>query len=70
MWTANVLAALLFGALHLPFTATIVAITPALVARALLLNGLAGVIFGWLYWRRSLEAAMVAHATVHVALTL
>lgn len=27
---------------------------------------LGGVVFGWLYWRRSLETAMVAHATVHV----
>jgi hypothetical protein len=31
-----------------------------------LLNALGGVLFGWLFWRRSLEAAMVAHATTHV----
>jgi hypothetical protein len=24
--------------------------------------------FGWLFWRRSLEAAMIAHATSHVVL--
>ncbi len=70
MWTAVVLAALLFGALHLPATATLVALTPAIVARALVLNGIAGLIFGWLFWRRSLEAAMVAHATFHAVLTL
>lgn len=70
MWAAIVLAALLFGAGHLPFTATIVVLTPAIVARALLLNGVAGVIFGWLYWRHSLEAAMIAHATFHAALTV
>ena len=28
----------------------------------------AGVAFGWLFWRRSIEAARVAHATFHVAL--
>jgi len=40
--------------------------------RAIVLNGLVGVIAGWLYWRRGLESAMVAHfcadLVVHVAL--
>ncbi len=31
------------------------------VLRALTLNGLAGVAFGWWYWVRGLEAAIVAH---------
>lgn len=70
MWAAIVLAALLFAAGHLPFTATIVALTPTIIVRALLLNGIAGVIFGWLYWQHSLEAAMIAHASFHAALTI
>lgn len=36
-------------------------ITPAAVAEALLLNGIAGVTFGYLYWKRGLEAAIVTH---------
>jgi membrane protease YdiL (CAAX protease family) len=33
------------------------------VTRALLLNGIAGLAFGWLYWKRGLEMAMIAHFT-------
>lgn len=66
VWTAIVLAALLFGAGHLPALANMVALTPLIVVRTILLNALGGVVFGWLFWRRSLEAAMVAHASVHV----
>jgi membrane protease YdiL (CAAX protease family) len=68
MWAAIALSALLFGAGHLPALAAAVGLTPALVARTVLLNAVAGVAFGWLYWRRSLEAAMVAHAAFHVPL--
>lgn len=66
MWGAVVGAALLFGLGHLPATAASLGLTTATVARALLLNGLAGVIFGWLYWRRSLEAAIASHVTFHI----
>lgn len=67
-WTAIVLAALLFGIGHLPALAGIAPLTPLLVIRTVLLNALGGLVFGWLYWRRSLEVAMVSHATFHVAL--
>lgn len=69
LWAAIVLSALLFGLGHLPYAATLVALTPIFVARTILLNGLGGIIFGWLYARRSLEAAIVAHATFHIILT-
>jgi membrane protease YdiL (CAAX protease family) len=68
VWAAIVIAAVLFGLGHLPALAQSVELTPALVARTVLLNAVAGVLFGWLYWRRSLEAAMVAHASFHVPL--
>src|SRR2546426_886535 len=60
-WSAIVLAAVLFGLGHLPATAALLPLTPAVVARAGILNGIAGGVFGWLFWRRGLEAAMVAH---------
>jgi membrane protease YdiL (CAAX protease family) len=41
-------------------------LTPALVTRVIVLNTVAGLVFGWLFWRRGLEAAMVAHATAHL----
>lgn len=67
-WAAIVVAALLFGVGHLPAAATVTALTPAVIAVIVGLNTVAGVAFGWLYWRRSLEAAMVAHGAFHVAL--
>lgn len=33
-------------------------------------NAAGGVVFGRLFWRRSLEAAMLSHATVHVVLVV
>jgi Type II CAAX prenyl endopeptidase Rce1-like len=62
---AIVLAALVFGLLHLPATAAIVPLTPVVIIRALLLNGIAGIGFGWLFWQYSLEAAMLAHISFH-----
>ncbi|MBF2084149.1 CPBP family intramembrane glutamic endopeptidase [Thermoleptolyngbya sp. C42_A2020_037] len=62
---AIALAALVFGLLHLPATAAIVPLTPIVIIRALLLNGIAGIGFGWLFWQYSLEAAMLAHISVH-----
>jgi membrane protease YdiL (CAAX protease family) len=38
-------------------------ITPLVVAVALSLNGIAAVVFGVLYRKRGLEAAMIAHFT-------
>jgi membrane protease YdiL (CAAX protease family) len=70
MWVAIVVSALLFGLGHLPALAQSVDLTPALVARTVLLNAVAGFLFGWLYWRHSLEAAMVAHASFHVPLVV
>ncbi|MBD2461445.1 CPBP family intramembrane metalloprotease [Oscillatoria sp. FACHB-1407] len=64
-WGAIALTAVLFGLLHLPFTATIAPITTWVVIRAVLLNGIAGLAFGWLFWQYSLEAAMLAHISFH-----
>lgn len=69
VWTAMVLVALLFGAIHLPQAAAIGGSLPAsVVAFVLLGNGLAAVVFGWLYWKRGLIAAMVAHFSANVVL--
>jgi hypothetical protein len=62
---AIVLAALVFGLLHLPATAAIAPLTPLVIIRAILLNGIAGIAFGWLFWQYSLEAAMLSHISFH-----
>ena len=61
LWVANVLAAVLFGLGHLPVTSTLVTLTPLVVTRAIVLNGLAGVGFGYLYMKHGLESAMLSH---------
>lgn len=69
VWTAMVLVALLFGVIHLPQHVAIGGSLPApVVAIALLSNGLAGVVYGWLYWKRGLIAAMVAHCSTNIVL--
>jgi membrane protease YdiL (CAAX protease family) len=68
LWTPNILVALLFGLGHLPATAALVPLTPLVVIRAVALNGPASLVFGYLYWTRGLEAAMLAHFTADVVL--
>lgn len=67
-WAAIILVAILFGLGHLPTTAAITPLTQVLVVRALVLNGVAGIAFGYLYWRHGLEAAMVGHMSAHLVM--
>ncbi len=68
-WLAIVIAAILFGLGHLPTTAALgVPLNNLIVTRAILLNGIPGVIFGWLYWKHGLESAMVAHFSADIVL--
>ena len=63
---ANVIAALLFAAGHLPATAVLMGITPMILARCFLLNGGFGLLFGWLYRKYGLRYAMLAHGGCHI----
>lgn len=67
-WSANILAAVLFGLGHLPTMSLLVPLTPLVIARTILLNGLIGVVCGWLYWKRGLEAAMISHFSADIVL--
>ena len=67
-WFANIVTALLFGAGHLPAAAAITQLTVLLVVRTLVLNGVAGLVLGWLYRRYGLEWAMVSHFTGDIVL--
>ena len=53
--------ALLFGLGHLGSVIPLMPVTLNIVVAALLLNGIASIAFTHLYWRRGLEAAMLAH---------
>jgi len=66
-WLAIVLAALLFGIGHLPAAAALVGtLDSSMVAYVIGANAVFGVLFGFLFWRHGLEAAMLAHAIAHV----
>jgi hypothetical protein len=67
-WGAIIFVAVLFGLGHLPITAAITPLTQLLVVRALVLNGVAGIAFGYLYWRHGLEAAMLGHMSAHLVM--
>lgn len=66
-WIAILLSSILFGVGHLPvaFQATG---SPSswLILYIIAGNSVGGIIFGWLYWKKGLEAAIVAHMMVHV----
>jgi membrane protease YdiL (CAAX protease family) len=69
-WSAIVIASILFGIGHLPATSVITELTPLVIARAIVLNGIAGLVLGWLYWKRGLESAMIAHFTADIMILI
>jgi membrane protease YdiL (CAAX protease family) len=67
IWIAIAFSALMFGLGHLPVAYAVagsVDITVVLFVTAA--NAAFGVLFGWLFWRRGLECAMLAHAVAHL----
>ncbi len=68
MWSAITIAAILFGLGHLPITSSITQITAIVVTRAIVLNGIGGLVFGWLYWKKGLEYAIASHFTTDIVL--
>ncbi len=68
IWISIIISSLLFGLGHLPATAMLTTLTPLVIFRALLLNGIGGVVFGWLYWKKGLESSMIAHFTTDITL--
>lgn len=67
-WIGIVLAALLFGLGHLPAAYSIGLNGMLSFSRIMLLNTWAGIVFGWLYWQKGLETAMLAHFVADVIL--
>jgi hypothetical protein len=67
-WAANIATALVFGLGHLPATAAIAPLTAAIIVRAIVLNGTAGLVFGVLYRRYGLEWAMASHFAADLVL--
>ena len=60
-WTAIAISALLFGLVHLPAWAAATSINAGLIAAVLVLNGIGGVAFGWMFCRWGLPYAILCH---------
>jgi hypothetical protein len=62
MWMSNILTSLAFGLVNLPTAISIgLPMTTLVIARILILDGLPGIVYGWLYWKQGLGDAMLAH---------
>lgn len=64
---ANIIAALLFAAGHLPATITLFGeLTSLILFRCFLLNGAFGIVFGYIYRKHGIQYAMLCHMGVHI----
>jgi membrane protease YdiL (CAAX protease family) len=63
-----VLASVLFGLLHVEFNNGFFTGNILSNLRIFLLNGVGGLFFGWLYWKKGLESAMIAHFSTDIIL--
>lgn len=70
-WTGIIVASILFAVGHFPVVFnTVQNPTIALLTYILIGNSIAGLIFGWLFWKKGLEAAFVGHIFAHVAMII
>ncbi|ARJ37749.1 hypothetical protein SporoP8_01920 [Sporosarcina ureae] len=68
-YLAIFLAAILFGLGHLPVAAQFFdGVSAVIVIRTLVLNSLLGLWFGYLYWKKGLEYAIIAHMSADIFL--
>lgn len=69
-YLAILISALVFALGHFPVMFQIVANpTLPIYLYVIIGNCMGGIIFGYLYWKRGLECAMVAHAFTHITMT-
>jgi hypothetical protein len=70
-WIGIILAALVFAVGHFPIAFHAVGTPSAMLLLYILIgNTIGGVIFGWLYWKKGLESAFIAHILAHVVMLM
>jgi len=68
-WTGIIIAAIIFAFGHFPIAYQAVDNpTTGLLTYILIGNSIGGVIFGWLYWKKGLESAFIAHIFTHIVM--
>jgi membrane protease YdiL (CAAX protease family) len=73
VWVANILTSLAFGAQHFSSDGAVLSghISPvAFAALVITYHGIAGLVFGWLYWRRGALAAMTGHFVTDMVISV
>lgn len=70
LWISVFISSLLFAVGHIGATAMVAPLTPIVLIRMMFLNSIGGIVFGWLYWKKGLEIAMVAHGYTHITMAV
>ncbi|MEJ8605695.1 CPBP family intramembrane metalloprotease [Riemerella anatipestifer] len=70
-WIGIIIASVIFAIGHFPITYQAVE-NPSfgLLSYVFIGNSAGGVIFGWLYWKKGLESAFIAHICTHVIMVM
>lgn len=70
-WIGIIVSALIFALGHFPIAyQTVENPTSGLLTYILIGNTIGGIIFGWLYWKKGLESAVMAHILAHIIMVL
>jgi len=59
-------AAALFALGHWGANEMLYGMNPVVFTRMMILNGIGGIFFGWLYWKHGIQHAILAHAGTHL----
>lgn len=71
LWFATIMSAAVFALAHLPGPVAVWGSASKVpIALTLMGNGIAGVTYGYLFWRWGLEAAIIAHMVTHIVLQI
>tara|TARA_R110001583_G_scaffold33438_4_gene112921 strand:- start:12128 stop:12928 length:801 start_codon:yes stop_codon:yes gene_type:complete len=67
LWLSIIISAVIFALSHLPIALMALPSSSSnLLTYIVLANSVGGVVFGWLYWKKGLESAFIAHAFAHI----
>ncbi|NOQ25252.1 MAG: CPBP family intramembrane metalloprotease [Bacteroidales bacterium] len=70
-WISILIVSVIFGLGHFPIVFQSLSNPSALLLSYVLIgNSIGGIIFGWLYWKKGLETAFIAHIFAHIILVL
>lgn len=69
-YLAIIIAAILFGVGHLPLAYRLAEPSLQLTMAIISINSVGGIVFGYLYWKRGLAAAMIAHFMADIVILI